>query len=152
MSSRFRLPENQPAFCPTHPSAAPRRRPAASARCSIDPRTRQFKQVNICFDTHHVQFDKNEAPRQRRLQWRDRLIDTRKLDETGDEAAAQGWCRGYHDINQDGKIDPAVDRPIAVSVIYSVIPHPTDGVWGGPRADARQDSPHRSEDLRWRSA
>ena len=53
------------------------------------------------------------------------------LDATGDEAAAQGWCRGYHDINQDGKIDPAVDRPIAVSVIYSVIPHPTDGsVWG----------------------
>ena len=40
-------------------------------------------------------------------------INTRILDETGDEAAAQGWCRGYHDINQDGKVDPAVDRQIS---------------------------------------
>ena len=36
-------------------------------------------------------------------------INTRILDETGDEATAQGWCRGYHDLNQDGKVDPAVD-------------------------------------------
>ena len=60
-------------------------------------------------------------------------INTRILDETGDEAKAQGWCRGYHDLNQD--VDPAVDRQIAVSVIYSVIPHPTDGsVWGAAPA------------------
>ena len=133
MSSRFRLPENQPAFCATHPSAvlAPQKSSFRQVQY-FDPKTRQFKQVNICFDTHHVQFDKNEVLYGNgvfsgAIGW----IDTRKLDETGDEAAAQGWCRGYHDINQDGKIDSAVDRPIAVSVIYSVIPHPTDGsVWG----------------------
>ena len=106
-----------------------RRRRAASGRCSIDPKTRQFKQVNICFDTHHVQFDKDETLYGNgvfsgAIGW----INTRILDETGDEAKAQGWCRGYHDLNQDGKVDPAVDRQIAVSVIYSVIPHPTDGV------------------------
>ena len=41
-----------------------RRSRRASGRFSIfDPRTRQFKQVNICFDTHHVQFanDKDET-------------------------------------------------------------------------------------------
>ena len=74
---------------------------------SIDPKTRQFKQVNICFDTHHVQFagDKDETLYGNgvfsgAIGW----INTRILDETGDEAKAQGWCRGYHDLNQDGKV------------------------------------------------
>ena len=135
MSSRFRLPENQPAFCATHPSAALAPQKTSFRQVQyFDPRTRQFKQVNICFDTHHVQFaaDKDETLYGNgvfsgAIGW----INTRILDETGDEAAAQGWCRAWHDLNQDGKVDPAVDRQIAVSVIYSVIPHPSDGsVWG----------------------
>jgi hypothetical protein len=133
MSSRFRRPEDQPAFCGTHPSAAlaPQKNSFRQVQY-FDPKTRQFKQVNICFDTHHVQFDKDETLYGNgvfsgAIGW----INTRILDETGDEAKAQGWCRGYHDLNQDGKVDPAVDRQIEVSVIYSVIPHPTDGsVWG----------------------
>ncbi|HET9361811.1 MAG TPA: hypothetical protein VFO58_18795 [Vicinamibacterales bacterium] len=135
MSSRFRRPEDQPAFCGTHPSAALAPQKSSFRQVQyFDPNTRQFKQVNICFDTHHVQFagDKDETLYGNgvfsgAIGW----INTRILDETGDEAKAQGWCRGYHDLNQDGKVDPAVDRQIAVSVIYSVIPHPTDGtVWG----------------------
>ena len=62
----------------------------------FDPKTRQFKQVNICFDTHHVQFaaDKDETLYGNgvfsgAIGW----INTRILDETGDEAKAQGWCR-----------------------------------------------------------
>jgi hypothetical protein len=133
MSSRFRRPEDQPAFCGTHPSAAlaPQKNSFRQVQY-FDPKTRQFKQVNICFDTHHVQFDKDETLYGNgvfsgAIGW----INTRILDETGDEAKAQGWCRGYHDLNQDGKVDPAVDRQIEVSVIYSVIPHPSDGsVWG----------------------
>ena len=144
MSSRFRLPENQPAFCATHPSAA--LAPQASSFRQIqyfDPRTQQFKQVDICFDTHHVQFDKNETLYGNgvfsgAIGW----VDTQVSTQTGDAAAAQGWCRGYYDINEDGKIDPAVDRQIAVSVIYSVIPHPTrrQRLGRGARADAGQDS------------
>ena len=98
-----------------------------------NPKTRQFKQVNICFDTHHVQFaaDKDQTLYGNgvfsgAIGW----INTRILDETGDEAAAQGWCRGYHDLDEDGKVNPSVDRQIAVNVLYSVIPHPSDGsVW-----------------------
>ena len=135
MSSRFRRPEDQPAFCGTHPSAALAPQKSSFRQVQyFDPKARQFKQVNICFDTHHVQFagDKDETLYGNgvfsgAIGW----INTRILDETGDEAKAQGWCRGYHDLNQDGKVDPAVDRQIAVNVIYSVIPHPTDGsVWG----------------------
>jgi hypothetical protein len=135
MSARFRIPENQPNFCATHPSAALAPQPRSFRQVQYyDPATRQFKQVNTCFDTHHVQFasDKDETLYGNgvfsgAIGW----VKTRVLDETGDEAAAQGWCRGYFDINQDGRVDPAVDRQIPVSVIYSVIPHPTDGsVWG----------------------
>ena len=135
MSSRFRLPENQPAFCATHPSAALAPQKSSFRQVQyFDPKTRQFKQVNICFDTHHVQFaaDKDETLYGNgvfsgAIGW----INTRILDETGDEAAAQGWCRGYHDLDQDGKVNPSVDRQIAVNVIYSVIAHPSDGsVWG----------------------
>jgi hypothetical protein len=135
MSSRFRVPENQPDFCATHPSAALAPLPRSFRQVQyFDPRTRQFKQVNTCFDTHHVQFasDKDETLYSNPvftgvLGW----IKTRILDETGDERSAQGWCRGYFDLNQDGKVDPAVDRPMPITGFYSVIPHPTDGsVWG----------------------
>ena len=37
-------------------------------------------------------------------------INTRILDETGDEAAAQGWCLPYYDVDGNGKIEQGVDR------------------------------------------
>ena len=150
MSSRFRRPENQPDFCATHPSAAlaPQTRSFRQVQY-FDPKTRQFKQVNICFDTHHVQFaaDKDETLYGNGvfgggITW----INTRLLDKTGDESAAQGWCMPYFDMNEDGKIEPGVDQyafeslrrqtgtlagmQIPPAVFYSVIPHPSDGsVW-----------------------
>ena len=135
MSSRFRVPENQPAFCANHPSAALAPQPRSFRQVQyFDPRTRQFKQVNICFDVHHVQFAKDadetlygNGPFSGAIGW----VRTRVLDQTGDEAAAQGWCVPYVDINEDGKVDPKVDLAIQTSGIYSVIPHPSDGsVWG----------------------
>ena len=133
MSARFRVPEDQPAFCKDHPSAA--LAPQSSSFRQIqyyDPRTRQFKQVNICFDVHHVQFaaDKDETlygngPFSGAVGW----VKTRVLDETGDERAAQGWCRPWFDVNQDGRIDPAVDRAIPIGLLYSVVPHPDGSVW-----------------------
>jgi len=135
MSSRFRLPENQPAFCATHPSAALAPQPQSFRQIQyFDPKSNAFKQVDICFDVHHVQFanDADETlygngPFSGAIGW----VRTRVLDQTGDVGAAQGWCKPYIDVNQDGRVDPKVDREIQTGGIYSVIPHPTDGtVWG----------------------
>jgi hypothetical protein len=68
----------------------------ASARCSTSTRARAtFHQVDTCFDTHHVQFAADEDETlygngvfSGAIGW----VRTRVLDETGDEAAAQGWC------------------------------------------------------------
>jgi hypothetical protein len=135
MSSRFRLPENQPGFCATHPSAALAPQPQSFRQIQyFDPKTREFKQVDICFDVHHVQFAKDadetlygNGPFSGAIGW----VRTRVLDQTGDVGAAQGWCRPAYDVNQDGRIDLKVDKEITTAGIYSVIPHPTDGsVWG----------------------
>jgi hypothetical protein len=135
MSSRFRLSENQPAFCASHPSAALAPQPQSFRQIQyFDPKTQQFKQVDICFDVHHVQFAKDadetlygNGPFSGAIGW----VRTRVLDETGNVGAAQGWCKPYIDVNQDGRVDPQVDRQIQTAGIYSVIPHPTDGsVWG----------------------
>jgi hypothetical protein len=57
-------------------------------------------------------------------------VKTRVLDETGDEAKAQGWCRGYYDINKDGKVEAGIDKPIEMPNPYGVVPNPLDGsVW-----------------------
>jgi hypothetical protein len=100
MSSRFRLPENQPAFCATHPSAALAPQPQSFRQIQyFDPKTRGFKQVDICFDVHHVQFAKDadetlygNGPFSGAIGW----VRTRVLDQTGDVGAAQGWCRPYN--------------------------------------------------------
>jgi hypothetical protein len=135
MSSRFRLSENQPAFCASHPSAALAPQPQSFRQIQyFDPKTQQFKQVDICFDVHHVQFanDADETlygngPFSGAIGW----VRTKVLDETGNVGAAQGWCKPYIDVNQDGRVDPKVDREIQTAGIYSVIPHPSDGsVWG----------------------
>ena len=128
----------------------------ASGRFSTyDPKTQQFKQVDICFDVHHVQFasDADETiygngPFSGAIGW----VNTRKLEATGDAGAAQGWCRPWFDVNGDGKIDRAVDREIKVGLFYSVIPHPDGSVWGAvPGTDAGEDRSHRAEDVRERS-
>jgi hypothetical protein len=150
MSSRFRKPEDQPEFCEDHPSAALAPMPTSFRQIQyFDPSTQSFHQVDICFDTHHVQFaaDENETIYGNGvftggIGW----VNTRLLDETGDEGAAQGWCIPYFDINEDGRIEPGVDRyafeslrrptgmlagmQIPPAVFYSVIPHPSDGsIW-----------------------
>jgi hypothetical protein len=135
LAARFRSPDKQPSFCATHPSAklAPQQRSFRQI-VYFDPKTKTFHDVNTCFDTHHIQFgnDPDETiyangPRNGIIGW----VKTRQLIKTGDEAASQGWCKPYHDINRDGKVDPAVDLPVASAGIYSVIPNPIDGsVWG----------------------
>jgi hypothetical protein len=150
MSSRFRRPDNQPEFCRNHPSAALAPQPMSFRQIQyFDPSTKRFHQVDICFDTHHVQFA-NDADEtiygngvfSGAVGW----VKTRVLERTGDLAAAQGWCMPWFDLNGDGKIEAGVDRyafahlaqpgaelagmSVPAGVLYSVIPHPSDGsVW-----------------------
>ena len=112
MSSRFRKPEDQPDFCATHPSAALAPMPTSFRQIQYyDPADATFHQVDICFDTHHVQFaaDADETIYGNGvfsggIGW----VKTRVLEETGDLAAAQGWCLPYFDINEDGRIEAGI--------------------------------------------
>ena len=153
MSSRFRRPENQPDFLP-RPSVGRAR--AAGDELPAGAVLRPADQ-----DVSPGQHLLRHAPRAVRAPTRTKRstatacsaarigwINTRILDETGDEAAAQGWCMPYYDIERQRQ-DRGGRRPLCVralsggraasspvmripaGVIYSVIAHPTDGtVWG----------------------
>ena len=109
-----------------------------------DPETGEFTLIDTCFATHHLQFDNDED---NTVYFNELLgpmvgwINTRVLDETGDEQAAQGWCPQIVDSNGDGVIttpwtpageefDPTMDTEVRHN-LYAVIPSPVDsGVWG----------------------
>ncbi len=134
IAAKFRNPTAQPAFCATHPSFA--LSPLNRSRRQLeyyDPKTRKFTFVDVCFDTHHVRFA-NDADRTIYANARGAdvvgWVKTRVLDETGDVAKAQGWCRGYIDVNRDGKVEPDIDKAIEMPNPYGVIPNNLDGsVW-----------------------
>jgi hypothetical protein len=109
-----------------------------------DPATGEFRLIDTCFATHHLQFD-NDADQT--LYFNELLgpivgwINTREYDRTGDEQATQGWCPQVVDSNGDGRItkpwnrpgepvDPRRDTEVRHN-LYSVIPSPVDNsVWG----------------------
>ena len=119
-----------------------------------DPATQKFVLVDTCYETHHLQFG-HDADDTLWLSGDTQVIgwlNTRVLDETGDERAAQGWCPTVLDSNGDGKItkpwneptsargrgrpaeaaepDPRLDTRIS-GFVYGIIPNPVDGsVWG----------------------
>ena len=108
------------------------------------PATGEFRLIDTCFATHHLQFDTDAD---QTLYFNELLgpivgwLNTREYDRTGDEQAAQGWCPQIIDTNGDGKItrpwnefngaiDPRRDSEVRYN-LYSVIPSPIDGsVWG----------------------
>jgi hypothetical protein len=112
----------------------------------LDPQTKNFTMVSTCFPTHHVQFgfDAN------RTLWASSggigaevlgWVNTKMLEETGDEAKSQGWTPFILDTNGNGKrdegyaqpnqpVDPNKDKRIRVG-FYAIAPSPVDGtVWG----------------------
>jgi hypothetical protein len=111
----------------------------------LDPKTGKFTLVDTCFPTHHVQFgfDAN------RTLWTSSggvgaavlgWVNTKMLEETGDEARSQGWTPFILDTNGDGKrgeytepnqpFDPSKDRRLNIG-FYAVSPSPVDGtIWG----------------------
>ena len=148
ITTRIR-PPNNPAFCKKgsdHPSAKlfPIERAGRHAGV-FDPKTKKFTLIDTCFSTHHLVFaeDANNTlwfssggSASGTLGW----INTKMLDETGDEQKSQGWTAFILDTNGNGKrddyvepdqpVDPTKDKRI-VSGYYGIGVNPNDGsIWG----------------------
>jgi hypothetical protein len=108
-----------------------------------DPASGEFKLIDTCYATHHLQFDNDPD---QTLYFNELLgpivgwLNTREYDRTGDEQAAQGWCPQIVDTNGDGKITSPWNKPGETNNrrdtevrynLYSLIPSPVDdSVWG----------------------
>jgi cytochrome c553 len=139
-----------PAFCrkgSDHPSA--RLTPVDRANRHItvlNPKTMEYKFVDTCFSTHHLQFalDANDTL------WTSGggpvvgWVNTKMFDETGDAARSQGWTALVLDTNGNGRrdehtepnqpADATKDRRISGG-FYAVMPNPADGsIWGSVRS------------------
>ena len=148
-AATVRGPDNPP-FCrigSDHPSA--RVTPVGRANrhlAVLDPKTMEYKFVDTCFSTHHLQFalDANDTL------WTSGggpvvgWVNTKLFDETGDAARSQGWTALVLDTNGNGRrdeytepsqpADSTKDRRI-IAGFYAVMPSPADGsVWGSVRS------------------
>jgi hypothetical protein len=145
LTSKVRPNEN-PAFCKagsSHPSA--KLFPVENSGRHLamyDPKANKFTLVSTCYSTHHLFFaqDANHtlwtSGGGQVVGW----LNTKMLDETGDEEKSQGWTPLILDTNGNGKqdawvepdqpIDPAKDKRIQAG-FYGVMPSPADGsIWG----------------------
>lgn len=144
LTSAIRAPEN-PAWCregSSNPFAEYYPIDRAGRHASYyDPASGEFTLIDTCFTTHHLQFAYDDDD----TLWFNPLIssgylgwiNTKVLDETGDEQAAQGWCPLVVDTNGDGRItkpwnepgpgfDAALDTRMGGQV-YGVQPSPAAG-------------------------
>ncbi len=142
LTGRVRAPGEQPEFCTDPANAFAAHYPIAQATRQVfmyDPETEAFSEIDTCFSADHNQIGEDERIYygfQNGLGW----IDMEIWDETGDAEAAQGWCPGVVDTNQDGVIttgwtmpdapvDPTRDHAIRFGC-YSPAVNPADGsVW-----------------------
>ena len=145
LTSRVRPAEN-PAFCregSSHPSAQvfPTER-SGRHLAMYDPETAEFALISTCFSTHHLVFAEDEdntiwtSGGGQVIGW----LNTKMYDETGDEAASQGWTPLILDTNGNGRRDEYVEpgKPLdptkdvrVTSGYYGVAVNPLDGtIWG----------------------
>ena len=147
LTARIR-PNANPAFCKAgsnHPSAKVFPTNNSGRQVEMyDPQTQKVTMVDLCFATHHLQFDKkgvlwfsSGGNAGGVVGW----LDVNKFDQTHDEQASQGWAPFILDTNgngkrdagwvePDGKLDPAKDKRILIG-LYGASPNPADGsVWG----------------------
>jgi hypothetical protein len=144
ITSAVRGPDN-PDWCKAgsaHPSA--QRFPLARSGRQLamyDPATGKLTHISTCFGTHHLMF----AEDANNTLWTSGggpvvgWLNTKKFEETGDEAASQGWTALVLDANGNGRRDdyvepnqapdPAKDRRINAG-FYAVSPAPDGSVWG----------------------
>jgi hypothetical protein len=145
LTARIRGPEN-PDFCregSTHPSAMLYPKDRTGRHLAVfDPATEEYRFVDTCYGTHHLQFAYGED----NILWTSGggdvvgWLDTDRFLETGDAAAAQGWAPLVLDTNGNGQQDPwtepgeAADPALDMRVpngFYAVMPEPRgDAVWG----------------------
>jgi carboxypeptidase family protein len=137
---------DNPDYCKegsTHPSA--KLFPIARSSRHLayyDPKTKKIVHVGTCFSTHHLMFaeDANHtlwtSGGGQVIGW----LNTKMFDETGDEAASQGWTALVIDTNGNGKRDayvepdqkpdPAKDTRYGGGAFYAVSPAPDGSIWG----------------------
>ncbi|HWP83694.1 MAG TPA: carboxypeptidase regulatory-like domain-containing protein, partial [Terriglobia bacterium] len=144
LTSRVR-PNPNPDFCKeesNHPSAKLFPLNTSSRQLAMyDPKTKKFTLVSTCYSTHHLFFAEDAS----HTLWTSGggqvvgWLNTRLLDQTGDEQRAQGWTPLILDINGNGQqdpwvepdqpIDPAKDKRISAP-FYGVMPSPDGAIWG----------------------
>lgn len=138
-------PSENPDYCQagsSHPSAKAFPLERSYRHLGLyDPQTKKYTPISTCFSTHHLMFAEDEdntlwtSGGGEVVGW----FNTKKYDETGDEAAAQGWTPLILDTNGNGKrdaytepdepLDPKRDKRIAKG-FYAVSPAPDGSVWG----------------------
>ena len=144
LTARIR-PQRNPDWCGQQPSAKALAPTRSGRQVEVyDPKTRKIDMIDLCFSTHHLQFDKSNilwfssgGGTNEVIGW----LDVNKWDSTHDEKASQGWSPFILDTNGNGKrdigwtapnapLDPAKDKRV-ITGLYSVSPNPADGsVWG----------------------
>jgi hypothetical protein len=131
-------PADNPDFCKkgsSHPSARVFPIERATRHLSMyDPAKGSWTLISTCFPTHHLIF----AEDANNTLWTSSggggvgvigWLNTKMLEETGDEARSQGWTPFILDTNGNGRRDEADTR--ATVNMYSVAVNPKDGsVWG----------------------
>jgi hypothetical protein len=109
-AQQIREAEAQPAFCAEgseHPSASAFPLTRGSRQLAVyDPMTQDTTLIDTCFGTHHLVFAENDNHTLWFSGGRDVIgwFHTKVFEETGDAAAAQGWCPLVLDTNGDGTI------------------------------------------------
>ncbi len=138
LTARIR-PQADPAFCKAgsnNPSAKVFPLARSGRQTEVyDPKTHKIDMIDLCFSTHHLQFDKNDilwfssgGANADVIGW----LDVKKWDATHDEQASQGWAPFILDTNGNGKrddgwvdpkgkMDPTKDLRLNAG-IYSVSP------------------------------
>ena len=134
-----------PDFCregSSHPSAQLFPLNASGRHLAMyDPASGEITHVSTCFSTHHLMFAEDEdntlwtSGGGQVVGW----LNTRLLEETGDEEAAQGWTALIMDTNGNGRrdayvepnepVDPTMDKRFG-GAFYAVAPAPDGSVWG----------------------
>ena len=131
-------PAANPDWCrkgSSHPSAKMLPIEQAGRHLSMyDPASGKWTLISTCFPTHHLIFAEDAdgtlwtssgGAGAGVLGW----LKPRVLEQTGDEARAQGWTPFILDSNGNGRRD-AEDRRLNIG-LYSVAVNPNDGsVWG----------------------
>jgi len=144
ITAAIRPPDN-PDYCKEgsdHPSAKLFPKDRSYRQLGLyDPVTKKYTHINTCFSTHHLMFAEDESNTLWTSGGGDVIgwLDTKKYEETGDEAASQGWTALILDTNGNGKRDNYVepDQPVNPSLdkrlargLYAVSPAPDGSVWG----------------------